>query len=210
SPMIAGVCFMRPFALLCLCLALPAAASAEAVRDKPFLALDAGGHTGHVWKALFTPDGKQVVTVSDDKTVRLWDVNTGQTVRVLRPPIGPGKEGKLYAAALSPDGRLLAVGGFGWNDGRKPIYLIHLTTSRAERNLAGVPTGGRIERTLEGHKGEVSALAFSPDGKWLASGSGDRTVRIWNVASGDCVQTLPGHKERIAEVAFAPDGQHLA
>jgi WD40 repeat protein len=201
---------MRPFALLCLCLALPVAASGEAVPDKPFLALDAGGHTARVWKVLFTPDGKQVVTVSDDKTVRLWDVSSGQTVRVLRPPIGPGKEGKLYAAALSPDGGLLAVSGSGWNDGRKPIYLVALPTGRLSRNLQVVPTGGRIERTLEGHKLEVFALAFSPDGKWLASGSGDKTVRIWNVGNGDCVQTLEGHKARLADVAFSPDGQHLA
>jgi WD40 repeat protein len=201
---------MRRFALLCLCLALPAAAAAEGVRDKPFLALDAGGHTARVWKVLFTPDGKQVVTVSDDKTVRLWDVNTGQTVRVLRPPIGPGKEGKLYAAALAPDGSLLAVAGSGWDDGRKPIYLLALATGRKERNLEIVPAAGRIERTLEGHQLEVLALAFSPDGKWLASGSADKTVRVWNASTGECVQTLKGHEARIVDVAFSPDGQHLA
>ena len=75
--------------------------------------LDSGGHTSIVRKVLFTPDGKELISVSDDKTVRFWDVASGEPIRVLRPPIGPGNEGKLYAAALSPDGRTLAVGGYG-------------------------------------------------------------------------------------------------
>jgi hypothetical protein len=81
--------------------------------EPPILALDAGGHTAIVRKVLFTPDGKELITVSDDNTIRFWVVATAEPLRGLRPPIGPGPEGILYAAALSPDGRTLAVGGVG-------------------------------------------------------------------------------------------------
>ena len=86
--------------------------------------LDAGGHTARVRKVLFTPDGRELITVSDDKTIRVWDVASGEPLRVLRPPIGRGQEGMLYAAALSPDGRTLAVGGYGFR-GWKMLDLSH-------------------------------------------------------------------------------------
>jgi WD40 repeat protein len=67
--------------LLCLtCLTLPVLASAQTGGQQPQLVLDTGGHTGAVKQVLFTPDDKQVITVSDDKTVRVWDVRSGETV----------------------------------------------------------------------------------------------------------------------------------
>src|SRR5262245_29149364 len=129
---------MRRFVCTMVCLAFPAAASAQGTRDKPVLVLDVGGHTSMVNKVLFTPDGKEVITVSGDKTVRVWDAATGAPLRVLRPPIGPGREGKLYAAALSPNGKTLAVGGYGpARDKLGTIYLINLATGRIERVLRG-------------------------------------------------------------------------
>ena len=188
--------------LLCVLLA-PAARADDAAakaqsQDKPILVLDAGGHTAVVWNVLFTPDGRELITVSYDKTLRVWDVATGEPLRVLRPPIGRGPEGGLYAAALAPDGRTLAVGGYGlkeYNWGA--IYLIDLST-------------GRIERILRGHTGAILALAYSPDGKRLASGSSDKTARLWDVASGRCERALEGHTNDIFGVAFSPDGRRLA
>src|SRR5262245_52981849 len=106
---------MRPlFACLLLGL-LPQTLRAQQA-DPPTLVLDGGGHTAKVFKVLFTPDGKELITVSDDKTVRVWDIASGQSVRVLRPPLGVGYSGALRAAALSANGRRLAVSGFGYFD----------------------------------------------------------------------------------------------
>ncbi len=173
----------------------------EPAAAPPILVLDSGGHTSYVRKVLFTPDGKELISVSDDKTVRFWDVASGEPIRVLRPPIGPGNEGKLYAAALSPDGRTLAVGGHGLlKDSFGSIYLISTAT-------------GRIERVLKGHTNVIFSLAFAapPGGRLLlASGSGDKTARIWDVATGKCRRVLEGHTNNVYGVAFAPDASRLA
>jgi WD40 repeat protein len=167
-------------------------------RDKPILVLDPGGHTSVTRKLCFTRDGRELISVSDDKTIRFWDVRSGEPLRVLRPPIGPSDEGRLYAASLSPDGRRLAIGGCGLaQDKWGAIYLIALPS-------------GQIERTLKGHIRSIQALAFSPDGRQLASASTDQTARLWNVATGECQNILRGHTAVILDVAYSPDGLQLA
>src|SRR5262249_49635817 len=74
------------------------------VPTKPFLVLDADGHTATVKKVLFTPDKQRVISVAFDRTIRVWDVASGETVHIIRPAIGDGLFGSLQAAALSPDG----------------------------------------------------------------------------------------------------------
>ncbi len=165
----------------------------------PHLMLNATGHTGRLLRVSFTPDDSRVISVSTDKTVRLWDVASGETVSILRPPIATGDNGDLGAGAISHDGKYVAVGGTfpGTYSFFPAIYLVSLDS-------------GRIEQILEGHLNRISTLEFSPDGEQLASGSFDRTVRLWNVKSGDCVRVLERQANWISNLAYSPDGQFLA
>src|SRR5689334_13331335 len=116
---------MKPYGFLLIPLLAPPFGFAQEGQQRPILALEAGGHTAAVSEVQFTPNGKRLITASHDKTVRIWDLATGESSRVLRLPVGPGREGCLFALALSPDGKTLAVGGHGtraYSFGQ--IYLI--------------------------------------------------------------------------------------
>jgi WD40 repeat protein len=68
----------------------------------------------------------------------------------------------------------------------------------------------QVIRTFEGHTGRVTSVAFNPDGRLLASGSADETIKLWDVATGREVRTLEGHTGYVESVAFSPDGKLLA
>lgn len=166
--------------------------------ERPILAVDAGGHTGRIDKLLLSAYGDQLISVSHDKTIRFWDVQTGEPLRVLRPAIGDGLEGQLFAAALAPDGSRLAVGGFR-----------ALTPINDHRLLVISLPDGQLEHCLKGHLGPIHGLAFSPDGRRLASASHDETVRVWNMQDGREIWTLRGHTNNVMSVAWSPDGKRL-
>ena len=69
---------------------------------------------------------------------------------------------------------------------------------------------GKNTATLKGHTGPINSVAFSPDGKTLASGSWDKTIKLWDVATGKSTATLKGHTDLVCSVAFSPDGKTLA
>ncbi len=167
--------------------------------DEPILVIDSGGHTAAIRDVTFTRDGKHLVSAADDKVVRVWDVGTGRVVRTIRGEIGPGHEGKIFAAALSPDERFLAVGG-------------ELAGTEAERHSIRTHDfeSGKVSVLLQGHRNRIADLAFSPDGRTLASGSKDNTVRLWDVAARKPSHVLRGHTDAIYAVAFSYDGERLA
>jgi WD40 repeat protein/class 3 adenylate cyclase len=99
--------------------------------------------------------------------------------------------GDILAVAFSPDGTLLAIGI------DRNLLLWHIAD---QRQIA----------ILEGHSAWVRCVAFSPDGKILASGSIDQTIRLWDGQSGQCLKTLQGHTSSIQTIAFSPNGQQLA
>jgi WD40 repeat protein len=172
---------------------------AREISGKPTLCLDPQGHYATVREVIFTPDDKYLITASRDKTIRVWDLSTGRTVKTIRGQIGWGSLGKIYAAALSPDGRTLAVSGFLREPDRKShVIRIHDLET------------GEIIKLLKGHTQPVCDLDFSPDGRYIASGGFDEAVRIWDVEAGQEVLKLQEPTDTIYSVQFSPHGTHVA
>jgi WD40 repeat protein len=170
--------------------------------SEPVLVIDTGGHMAKIWDVIFTSDGRYLVSASEDKTVRVWDVSTAEVVRVLRSQIGRGNEGTIYAMAISPNDRLLAVGGWmahGLGIDSNKVGDIRLIDLQA----------GEVVALLRGHANVVLGLAISPDGSRLISGGVDKTARIWDVHSRSTLHVLKGHKDYIYAVAFSPDGTQV-
>ncbi|KAF7371498.1 WD-REPEATS-REGION domain-containing protein [Mycena venus] len=147
------------------------------------------GHTGSVKSVAFGPDGKHIVSGSNDHTVCLWDAESGA-------PLGDPLKGHtdwVTSVAFSPDGKHIVSGS---ND-----HTVRLWDAES-----GAPRGD----SLKGHTDLVTLVAFSPDGKHIVSGSNDHTMRLWDVESGAPLgDPLKGHTGWVTSVAFSPDGKHI-
>jgi WD40 repeat protein len=174
-------------------------APAFAAVGAPLLRLDTGGHQAVINNVVFTADGAQVVSASDDKLIRVWDLSTGKTVRTFRGEAGEGNAGKVFAMALSPDGKWLAAGGWlgGNREERDSIRLYDFAS-------------GELKALLKGHRNVVYGLAFSPDGTRLISGSADQVAILWHVEHGALLHRLAGHTDEIYAVGFTQDGSRVA
>ncbi len=175
------------------------ASTAALAPDAPQLMLDTGGHMSKVTAVAVTSDGKQIVSASQDKTIRVWDIETGMTVRIIRGEAASGNWGTIFAMALSPDGRWLAVGGQFHNTDRTTGSVIRLYDFAS----------GKLESLLKGHSDVVIALAFSPDGKHLISGSEDKTAILWDLEARKQILQLTGHAAAVSAVALLKDGTRI-
>jgi WD40 repeat protein len=142
------------------------------------------GHTGCVNAVAVTPDGRRAVSASADQTLRVWDLENGQTLRRLE-----GHTGWVNAVAMAADGRRVVSAS-----GDETLRVWDLES-------------GQTLRRLEGHTGRVRAVAITPDGRRAISASADQTLRVWDLESGQALRRLEGHTGRVRAVAITPDGR---
>ena len=196
----------------------------EVVRNPCLRVLE--GHTRPVWSVALHADGRRAVTGSWDKTVRVWDLDTGACLRTLH-----GHTDGVTSVALHVDGRRAVTGSEdktvrvwdldtgaclrvleGHTDGVRSVAL-HADGRRAVTGgedktvrVWDLDTGACL-RVLEGHTDGVRSVALHADGRRAVTGSWDKTVRVWDLDTGACLKTLHGHAGHVESVALHADGQ---
>ncbi len=140
-------------------------------------------HAGTVYNVRFTPDGQQLVTVGDDKTIQVWQLDGTPAGTLV------GHRGLVSALALSPTGKQLATAG-----GDRTLRLWDWERS----NL----------KVLQKHQGAVNAVAVAPEGDLMASGGKDARIHLWD-SNGNWVRSLSDHTDAIQNLVFSPDGNLL-
>jgi WD40 repeat protein len=196
-----------------------------ATRECPELVRDLVGHSGTVTACVVTPDGRRVVSASEDRTLKVWDLEIGRVLATLE-----GHTNLVTACAVTPDGRRVVSASED-----QTLKVWDLETGRVLATVEGhargvtacavTPDGrrvvsasedqtlkvwdletGRVLVTLEGHTGGVRACAVTPDSRRVVSASHDRTLKVWDLESGRAHVTLGGHTGAVRACAVTPDG----
>ncbi|MBW4572740.1 MAG: WD40 repeat domain-containing protein [Tolypothrix carrinoi HA7290-LM1] len=186
------------------------------------------GHSEKVTSVVISPDSETLVSGCADKTIKVWNLNTGKLIRTLTEDLG-----EISSVAVSSDGHFLAVGSCQhpksnvkvWNlNSRKLLHT--LLGHQKPVNCIAISPDGQILASGSNkikiwnlHKGDrictlwhssaVNAAAISPDGTILASASSDNKIRLWNPRTGDPLRTLNGHSGEVKSVIISPDGEIL-
>ncbi|MBV8629417.1 MAG: TIR domain-containing protein, partial [Silvibacterium sp.] len=142
------------------------------------------GHSAWVSGVAIAPDGRRAISASEDKTLKVWDLESGAELHTLA-----GHSGWVTSVAVTPDGR-------------RAISASHDKTLK----VWDLENGGEL-RTLEGHSNDVTSVAIAPDGRRAISASLDQTLKVWDLESGHELRTLEGHSDGVTSVAIAPDGR---
>ena len=156
----------------------------------PLLRIEAGHHTGAVLRLSVDNQNRYLATVAKDKTVRIWELPKLELRTVLRPPIGHGIKGTLYAVALSPDGSTVACGGV-----EGEIYVFQREPGKMLHRLKGLPN-------------IITHLSYSPDGRWLVAALGGlQGIRLFDARSYALVDQDPAYGGASHYVEFSRDGR---
>ncbi|HUR35887.1 MAG TPA: caspase family protein [Vicinamibacterales bacterium] len=183
-------------ALIGLCL-LTGARSASAQTTDPILRVETGMHTTLIRRVVVDPPRNRLITASDDKTVRVWQMPEARLLSVLRVPMDAGHEGQLFALAVSPDGKTVAAAGWtGWDwEAKGSIYFFDVTT-------------GDLVRRFNDLNETISAMAWSPDGQYLAVGLQSRGgFRVIRADTGAVVANDPQYNDKLLDIDFSPQGR---
>ncbi len=203
--------------------------------DTPFLYKTFTGHSEAVNSVAYSPDGRFLASVSNYDSIKIWDIENGKeplnlannsslinlvaynplAVIILDGIVSPLplqqqvelNLNKVLSVAYSPDGRYLASGGGtlltqGEEQGEEQsVDIIKIWDIERRKELFPITVNSRHI---------VNSVAYSPDGRYLASGSADKTIKIWDTKTGTELSTLTGHSEAVNSVAYSPDGRYLA
>lgn len=143
------------------------------------------GHTMAVNSVAVTPDSQKIISASEDKTIKIWELKSR---RLLYSMIDMYP---VNSVAISPDGRYIVSGSDG-----------------ASVKIWDV-SNGRLVRTLDGHSSRITSVVVTPDGQEVISGSWDHSIKVWDLTSGRLLRTLVGHSEGVEIVVVTQDGQYL-
>jgi WD40 repeat protein len=150
-------------------------------------------HDGPVFRAVFSPNGRWILSASNDNTVRLSDADDSRLLAILK-----GDTGKVQDARFSPDGQRILTAS---DDHTARVWSID------GRLLATL--GSHIDPVQRFDRDPIGRAAFSPDGKRVVTAGLDTAARVWNAADGRLLATLQGHTQMVASASFSPDGKHI-